>query len=280
MSRGYMGQVTDRDVELVNLLIENPGLSLEELGARLGITKQAVAERKRRLEEAGFTRSFYFWNVTPRFECTKRVHLRADGGVEQVHRIVQVLDGFNPVVVFFRTAPDDFFQGKAASITETIDEVEGILHFNDEDEERRLRSELGKLGITELSIEPVLFSRLLGERCDLTLAPPETVEEVARDIARQLSSNASVQAVLYEQPDQPTDQFDLLIIRDERFQPEIDSYERRERQVLIDYHFTNLRWFMASGEEWLRDMKIAYTQNEALRRRIQRKINSLRDKSR
>lgn len=276
MSRGYMGQVTDRDVEMVNLLIEDPSLSLEELGERLGITKQAVAERKRRLEEAGFTKSFYFWNITPRFEGTKRVCLRVDGGVEQIHRIVQVLDGFNPIVVFFRTTPDDFFQRKASSITETVDEVEGILHFNDEDEERQLRSELEELGITELSIEPVLFGRLLGERCDLTLTPPEEVEDVARDIAQRLSSNASVHAVLCEKPELPTDQFDLLIIRDERFQPETDSYERREKQVLIDYHFTNLRWFMESREGWLKDMRILYAQDEALRRKIRRKINSIR----
>ena len=56
-----MGQVTDRDVEMVNLLIEEPNLSLDELGAKLGITKHAVADRKSRLDEAGFTKSFYFW---------------------------------------------------------------------------------------------------------------------------------------------------------------------------------------------------------------------------
>lgn len=72
------------------------------------------------------------------------------------------------------------------------------------------------------------------------------------------------------------DQFDLLIIRDERFQPETDSYERREKQVLIDYHFTNLRRFMDSREGWLKDMKVLHAQDEALRRRMQRKIDSLR----
>jgi len=274
LSRGYMGQVTDRDVEMVNLLIEDPSLSLEELGERLGITKQAVAERKRRLEEAGFTKNFYFWNITPRFECTKRVFIKIDGGIGQIDGIIRVLDSFNPIVVFFRTTPEDFFQRKTHSLTETIDEVEGILHFNDEDEEKQLRLELEELGIIEVSIESILFSRLLGEKCDLTLTTPENVEEIAREIAQQLSSNASVQAVLYEQPEQPTDQFDLLIIRDERFQPEIDSYERRESRVLIDYHFTNLRWFMDSTEEWLKDMKLLYAQDEALRRKIQRKINS------
>lgn len=171
-----MGQVTDRDIEMVNLLIDDPSLSMEELGAMLGITKQAVAERKKRLEESGFTKRFYFWNITPRFEGTKRLRLRIEGGVEQIERIVQVLDGFNPIVVFFRTTPDDFFQGMTPSLTETIDEVEGIFHFNDEDEEKRLRLELERQGITELSIEPILFSRLLGERCNLALISPEQVE--------------------------------------------------------------------------------------------------------
>lgn len=278
-----MGQVTDRDVEMVNLLIEDPSLSLEELGEMLGITKQAIAERKKRLEEAGFTRSFYFWNITPRFEGTKRVLLRIDGGIEQIDGVVRLLDGFNPILVFFRTTPEDFFQGGTHSLTETIDEVEGILHFNDEEEEKQLKMEFQKLGITDPSIESVLFSRLLGERCDLTLTPPEVVEQTARELAHRLSSNASVQAVLYERPEWPTDQFDLLIIRDERFQPETDSYERRENQLLVDYHFTNIRQFTEWEErwpqdaEWLENMKILYSLDEALRRKIQRKIDSIRN---
>ena len=275
MSRGYMGQVTDRDVELVNLLIGDPTLSLEKLGTRLGITKQAVAERKKRLEEEGFTKAFYFWNITPRFEGTKRVRMRIDGDAEGIRRIVKIIDGYNPVIVFFRTTPEDFFGGKTPSLTETIDEVEGVLHFNDEDEEERLRSELEGLGVEDLSIEPILFSRLLGENCDLSLNPPEKVLGIARGIANRMMSNASVQAVLFERTERPIDQFDMLIIREERFQPETDSYERREGRAIVDLHFTNLRRFMESEEDWLRELDILYAQDEALRRRIQRKIGDL-----
>jgi len=269
-----MGQVTDRDVEMVNLLVEEPSLSLDDLGAKLGVTKQAAAERKSKLEEAGFTKSFYFWNVTPRFECSKRVLVKVEKGSVQVSRVSQVLDRFNPVVVFFRTEPEEFFEGKASSLTVTVSEVEGILLFNNEEEEKELRLELEKLGVTLVSIEPVLLSRLLGEECDVTLKTPEQVEKIARGVAQQLSSEASVKAVLYEQHEQPVDQFDLIVIRDERFQPEADSYERRVKQALLDYHFMNLRYFMRRGK-WLKNMKIVYAQNETLRRKIQRKINSL-----
>ena len=89
-----MGQVTDRDVEMVNLLIDDPGLSLDELGTKLGVSKQAVAERKNKLEGEGFTKGFYFWNITPRFEGTKRVILKVEKGSEQVNRVMQVLDRF------------------------------------------------------------------------------------------------------------------------------------------------------------------------------------------
>jgi hypothetical protein len=275
LSRGYMGQVTDRDVEMVNHLIEDPGLSLEELGTRLGVTKQAIAERKKRLEEEGFVKSFYFWNITPRFESTKRVRIQTDRGVEKIGRIIQLLDRYNPVVVFFRTAPEDFFQGRAQSLTDTIDGVEGILHFNNEEEEGRLRMDLDELGIKESSIEPVLFSRLLGENCDLEPVSPEEVRDIANGIAQRMMSNASVLAVICERTRQPVDQFDLVIIRDERFQPASDSYERRERRALVDLHFTNLRWFMGSEDEWLKDMEILYAQDESLRRRIQRKLDDL-----
>lgn len=270
-----MGQVTDRDVEMVNFLIKEPNLSLDELGAKLGITKQAVAERKGKLEEAGFTRSFYFWNITPRFECTKRVIIKVEKGSTKVNRISDLLDRFNPVVVFYRTEPEEFFEGKTSSITETIHEIEGILLFNNEGEEKQLKLELEKLGLTKVTIESILFSRLLGEKCDVTLKTPKQVEDIARDIAQQLSSEASVKAVLYEKTERPTDQFDLLIIRDERFQPKTDSYERRVKQTLIDYHFTNLQWFMRTRKKWLKNMKIIYAQDEMLKRKIQRKIKSL-----
>ena len=270
-----MGQVTDRDIEMVNLLIAEPNLSLDQLGNRLGITKQAVAERKRRLEEEGFTASYYFWNMTPRFEGTKRVRIGIEKGSAEIKTVLDVLDRLNPIVVFFRDDPEEFFSGRASSIAETIDEVEGILWFNNEDEEKHLKSSLQTLGIEGVTMEPVLFSRLLGEKCDITLKTPEEVEDLVAEIAKSLSSEASVQAVLYECHEQPVDQFDLLVIRDERFQPETDSYERRVRQTLVDYHFTNLKWFMQSKDTWLKSMKIAYARDESLRSKIQRKINKL-----
>ena len=271
-----MGQVTDRDAEMVNLLIKDPDLSLDELGAKLGVTKQAVAERKRKLEEAGFTKSFYFWNISPRFECTKRVLVKTEKGSKQINCITDILHRFNPMVVFFRTEPEEFFEGKAASVSETISEVEGILLFNDEEEEKQLRVELEQIGISNVSIEFVLFSRLLGEKCEVTLKTPEQVEDIARDVAQHLSSEASVHAVLYERYERPVDQFDLIVIRDERFQPKADSYERRVEKTLLDYHFTNLRWFMRSKDKWLKNMKIIYARDETLRRKIQRKINSIK----
>jgi len=270
-----MGQVTDRDIEMVNLLIKEPTLSLDELGTKLGVTKQAVAERKSKLEETGFTKSFYFWNITPRFECTKRVLIKVKKGFKDTNRIPQVFDRFNPVIVFYRTEPEEFFEGKSSSITETISEVEGILLFNDEHEEKQLKLELEKLGITDMSIQSILFSRLLGENCDIILKTPEQIEDIARDVANQFSSEASVQAILYEKHESPVDQFDLLIIRNEKFQPETDSYERRVEQTLLDYHFTNLRWFMRSREKWLKNMKILFARDEVLRSEIHRKIKSL-----
>jgi hypothetical protein len=232
---------------------------------KLGVTKQAVAERKRRLEEEGFTRSFYFWNISPRFECTKRVLIKTEKGPKQINRITHILHRFNPVVVFFRTEPEEFFEGKAASLL-----------FNNEKEEDQLRAELEQIGISDVSIEFVLFSRLLGEKCDITAKTPQQVEDIARDVAQHLSSEASVHAVLYERRERPVDQFDLIVIRDERFQPKADSYERRIRETLLDYHFTNLRWFMSSKDKWLKNMKIIYARDETLRKRMQRKIDSIK----
>ena len=68
-----MRQVTDRDIEMVNILIREPDLSLEELGARLAITKQVVAERRSRLESparaAMCLSNFFAKSYYPRQVC-------------------------------------------------------------------------------------------------------------------------------------------------------------------------------------------------------------------
>lgn len=138
-----------------------------------------------------------------------------------------------------------------------------------------MRRDLENLGLRQVSIHPILFSRLLGERCDITPKTPEQMEDIAKAVAQQLASEASIQAVLYEQHEQPVDQFDLIVIRDERFQPQPDSYERRVEQVLLDYHFASLRHFLRWKGEWLKKMKVIYVRKEALRRRIERKIRSI-----
>jgi len=277
LSKDYMGQVTDRDIEMVDLLIKNPNLSVDEIGSKLGVTKQAAAERKSKLEQMGFAKSFYFWNITPRFEGTKKVLIHLEKIFPHVNQITAVLDRFNPVIVFFRTDPESFFSGKTSSLTETISEVEGILFFNNEEEEKQLSRELKNLGLTQVSIQSVLFSRLLGEKCDITLKTPDQIEAIVKNIAQQLASEASVQAVLYEQHEQPVDQLDLIIIRDKRFQPKPDSYERRVEEVLIDYHFANMHHFL-KWNKWLKKMKMIYARDETIRRKIQSKINSVKDK--
>jgi len=88
-----------------------------------------------------------------------------------------VLGQFNPVVVFFKTQPQEFFEGKASSLSSTISEIEGILLFNNEEEERQLRSDLGKFSIAETSIDSILFSRLLGQNCDIAVKTQEQIEK-------------------------------------------------------------------------------------------------------
>jgi len=257
-------------------LIENPGLSLEELGAKLGVSKQAVAERKAKLEEEGFTKSFYFWNITPRFECTMRlvVQLRDSGPTPR--SVVQLLDRFNPIVVLFRTDPEGFFAGRARSLSGTISEVEAVLNVNGEAELQSLRDGLLQIGTSNFTVQPILFSRLMGEKCDIELKSPSQIRELAEGISRRFSSQASVKAVLYEHPRSPTDQFDIAIIRDKRLQPEPESYERRVNDVIVDYHFTSIEDFfeMNLEEGWPSGLSILYAQDTVLERDLERRLSS------
>jgi hypothetical protein len=136
----YLGQITARDVEMVNLLIREPTVSLKALGLKLGITKQAVAERKKKLEDGGFIMHYLYWNVTPRFECTKRVCIPVSD-VKQLDTIVTILDEYDPVSVVYRTNPEAYYVGTASSLTGTIDEVEAILLIDDDAGDTPLRAQ-------------------------------------------------------------------------------------------------------------------------------------------
>lgn len=275
MNREYMGQVTEKDIELVNLLILHPDLALEKIGAMLGISKQAVAERKSRLEEQGFTKLFYFWNIAPRFESTIRLTAPVRNPDAMVGPMLQILDKFNPVVAFFRTNPQGFFDGTFSSLSSTISEIEAILNINDEADLVDLGAELRDIGVSDFSLEPILFSRLLGEKCDITRRTPEDIRAIAEESSRDFSSQPSTKAVLYEEAKHATDQFDMVIIRDARLQPNPDSFERRVSNVLIDYHFLSMEDFLKIEHDWSKELQVLYAEGDRLRTELERKIKSL-----
>lgn len=275
MNREYMGQVTEKDIELVNLLILHPDLALEKIGAMLGISKQAVAERKSRLEEQGFTKLFYFWNIAPRFESTIRLTAPVRNPDAMVGPMLQILDKFNPVVAFFRTNPQGFFDGTFSSLSSTISEIEAILNINDEADLVDLGAQLRDIGVSDFSLEPILFSRLLGEKCDITRRTPEDIRAIAEESSRDFSSQPSTKAVLYEEAKHATDQFDMVIIRDARLQPNPDSFERRVSNVLIDYHFLSMEDFLKIEHDWSKELQVLYAEGDRLRTELERKIKSL-----
>ena len=275
MNREYMGQVTEKDIELVNLLILHPDLALEKIGAMLGISKQAVAERKSRLEEQGFTKLFYFWNIAPRFESTIRLTAPVRNPDAMVGPMLQILDKFNPVVAFFRTNPQGFFDGTFSSLSSTISEIEAILNINDEADLVDLGAQLRDIGVSDFSLEPILFSRLLGEKCDITRRTPEDIRAIAEESSRDFSSQPSTKAVLYEEAKHATDQFDMVIIRDARLQPNPDSFERRVSNVLIDYHFLSMEDFLKIEHDWSKELQVLYAEGDRLRAELERKIKSL-----
>jgi len=85
--------ISEKDIALVKLLISNPKISLESLAKNLGVTKQALAKRKRKLEEKEIIKSYLFWNVLPRFELTKYFELVLESSkIEDEMKIIRKLD--------------------------------------------------------------------------------------------------------------------------------------------------------------------------------------------
>ncbi|SMF78564.1 transcriptional regulator, AsnC family [Tistlia consotensis] len=119
------------DRELVRLLAAEARLPLAELARRAGLSAPAVAERVRRLEEAGVIRG-YGAEVDPAalgYGVAALVRVRPMPG--QLAKVAELLDGFEEVVECDRVTGDDCFVARVnvASIEALETLIDRILPY-------------------------------------------------------------------------------------------------------------------------------------------------------
>lgn len=82
-STDSLESVTEKDRQLVQLLNEKPMLTNAQIARRLGLSRQAVSERRKKLEREGVIQRYVYWNIVPKLGLTKHFEITVDGEQEK-----------------------------------------------------------------------------------------------------------------------------------------------------------------------------------------------------
>jgi len=63
--------ISEKDRQLIQMIINQPALANAQIARLLDVSRQAVSERRKKLEDEGIIQNYVFWNIVPRLELTK-----------------------------------------------------------------------------------------------------------------------------------------------------------------------------------------------------------------
>jgi len=258
--------ISEKDIALVKLLISNPKISLESLTKNLGVTKQALAKRKRKLEEREIIKSYLFWNVLPRFELTKYFELVLESSkIEDEMKIISKLDeGWTTVIIWKIPGKKTVIAGlilteKVEEFIECFSKIEFVIN---------------------VKITPVLVRKFLGEKAKISIVSSEKVLQIVEREIKNIVEKERVLAVLYglflEE-----ENVDICILKSKIHGKEFYSYEKIHDGIYFDYHIMTYKAFkelVAKEQEWLAALKIGFVANKNIERKITKILKYSRKK--
>ena len=245
--------VTGKDWLLLKMLIENPSLSDSEVAEELGVTRQSVGKRRKRLEEKGLLRRYVFLGAAYVAGLAKFFRVEVGGG-EDFEEFTRYLSSTWRVPIYW-------VRGRY---------VEGIVLVEDAESFKRfLSDEFPSLG--EVEVEPVRIAKFLSEKIETRKA---SLEGVAQAEARKESEGKGVRAVIYR-VSREEKLVHIYVVKDRRCLPRGEpTYIHRVRggvPVKVEYGtYDSLKAMLKSklGRKRLKEFKVAYARDKGERKRI------------
>ncbi|MEM3641919.1 MAG: winged helix-turn-helix domain-containing protein, partial [Candidatus Bathyarchaeia archaeon] len=248
------------DRQLIQLIISNPTLTNVQIAKLLGISKQAVSERRKRLEEEGIIQNYVFWNIVPKLSLTKQFEIvvkNVEGS--QVQEVTNYLI-HNWKVAFVWILND----------RKTIS---GIILTNQE----KLFKDIVKDEfpfVESIKLQPIEFKKFLGQQVLRQKKDERSLYEVANKEITKLSKKKSVNALLFST--NPKDSsVEIVVLRGKRF-------HKNAKMTFLDKIFNNayvhigygtygiLKEIMKNKKERkrIRKLQIAFCRNKQEERKI------------
>ncbi|MGQ4914436.1 MAG: winged helix-turn-helix transcriptional regulator [Candidatus Asgardarchaeia archaeon] len=252
--------ISKKDFVLVKVLIDNPSSSLEDLAKILGITKQALSKRKRKLEERRVIKSYLFWDILPKFEVTKyfEITLKKDSVVNDEIRILKELNKSWIVVMVWKNLDEMKKTISGLVLTErTQDFIELFRNLN---------------FVVNVKITPVIIRQFLGEKIKLGDLSTKCYLKALENEIKKYSRENNVLAILYGVYSED-ENIDICVIRARIPKKEFYSFEKVIAGMYFDYHIMTYKMFeerAVKEADWVATLKIGFTRDRNIERKISR----------
>lgn len=119
------GAIDEIDASLLTILSEDGRIALKDLAARVGLSAPSVAERLRRLEEAGIIEGYGAKLNARALGLSLAVYIRIRPMPGELTRVADLLADKPEVIECDRVTGDDCFVAKA--LVRSVDELEQLI---------------------------------------------------------------------------------------------------------------------------------------------------------
>jgi DNA-binding Lrp family transcriptional regulator len=194
--------ITEKDKQLIKLIISDPTLTNVQIAKLLGISKQAVSERRKKLEDEGIIQNYVFWNIVPKHGFTKLFEIFfGDADENQIQEVTNYLI-HNWKVAF-------------VWVSNERRAVSGIILTDQENLFKNIIKDEFPF-IKNIKLQPIEFKKFLGQQILSQKKDERSLHEVAYKELTKLSKRKSVNALLLST--NPRDSsVEIVALREKRF---------------------------------------------------------------
>lgn len=251
--------ITEKDEQLIKLMICQPSLTSSQIAKLLGVSKQAVSSRRKKLEDEGVIQNYVFWNIASKQELTKAFEIDVRGALNsQVEELINYLVQNWKVALVWLSSHENVCGMILTDKEKTfIKVVKNEFPF-----------------IKDIKIQPIRFRKFLGQEIKLKAKDEKDLEMTLCDQVKELSKIKSVDAILYlTEPERAT--VNLVVLRNKRFHKhETAIYSDKifnDIKVHISYATYEILKEMAKKRrkrDWIRKLKIAFARDRWNEKRL------------
>jgi len=259
--------VTEKDRQLIQLLIEQPTLSNAQIARKLGVSRQSVTERRRSLEREGVIQRYVYWNIIPKLELTKHFEIIVDDAQEkEIEDLTRYLMSNWKVSITWLSGQNV---------------VSGIILTRQENLFTKIVKDEFPC-VRDIKLQPIQIKKFLGQRIPAKRKNSQHLQEIAKKEAIKLSTKKSIEVILYI-TDSQRNSIRLVALKNRRFHlyDAMTSTDKMFENVYVHvsygtYEMMKEMMHDKRKRDLIRNLKIVFARNKLVERRIRRLLRLAR----